>query len=958
MPLSPGARLGPYEIQSAIGAGGMGRVYKARDTHLKRDVALKVLTDELTADPERLARFRREAEILAALNHPHIAQIFGVVDADPAGGSVPGAAGALVLELVDGPTLADRIRRGSVPLNEALPLAAQLADALEYAHERGIVHRDLKPTNIKLTPDGSVKLLDFGLAKALGAPGFEDDEARGDLANSPTVTAPARTRAGVILGTAAYMSPEQARGAALDKRADIWAFGVVLFEMLSAQQCFTGETVTDVLAAVVRTEPDWTLLPDTVPPRLQELLRRCLAKDRKQRLHDIGDARLEIEAAGGFTERTEAGSGAAIPPAAAPAPRHWPRHRALSLAAVALVAGVAFGAGAIWRLRPPPAARAGEAIRLDMPVAPAEELNSGTYNAGFALSNPGGTRTALAWTPDGRTLVFVGRRSGVQHLYLREMDEDGARLLTGTQGAQCPVVSADGLAVAFWSDGAIRKVTLSTGLVEPLVRDIQFPPAGLSWSEAGLLVGPWDFSTLRQASRGSGPIWLLTGEGRFKPVTTLQQGELEHILPHWLPGNGAFLYTARKRRWTWSDDPVFAHALVTGQRKLLVTNAVDPRYVDGRLLFLREKRLYAVAFDAPSLEVRGEPVLMLGDVAQGLANVTSLDTRGAGQFGVSPAGDLAYLDDPGKPWPDSSALVKVDRTGRVTPLPTPPKFFGNAVRIEPRTQSRIANVVHELNERAIWVFDLADGGRFVAKLGVGSEVGANRVWTPDGKRLTFNWLNPRGVWEIVWQPADGSGAPETLAEDGSPGAWTPGGELLGLNGEDIWVLAASGRKAAQRPIVQTPGVIERWPAVSRDGRWLAYGSNELKRFNVYIQPYPGPGRRQTISVDGGECPAWNPAGDELFFLSLPDRAGERRLMAVAVPSGADARPGTPRPLFSFKDSELHFYSDPGTGYDVAPDGRSFYTTQVVAKQRPPLVTSVHIVRNWLEELRAKVPVRN
>jgi serine/threonine-protein kinase len=475
----------------------------------------------------------------------------------------------------------------------------------------------------------------------------------------------------------------------------------------------------------------------------------------------------------------------------------------------------------------------------------------------------------------------------------------------------------------------------------------------MSWSGAGLLIGPWDASALLQV-RGFAGVSLFTPGGRLQPLSILQKGELGHTLPRWLPGNAAFLYTARKRVWTWSDDQVFAWVVATGERKPLLSNAVDARYVPGYLVFLRERKLYAVPFDASRLEVRGEAVPIVDNLAQALANTGADDVSGAGQFSVTDAGSLAYLEDRQPLWPDNIQLVSVDRAGNVTPLPTPPESYAANVRVEPRTGGRVANVVNELADRQIHVFDLLDGGRFVTELGDGREVGMNRVWTRDGKRITFEWLNSSAVWEIAWQAADGSAKPEKLAEAGTPAAWTPGGELVGLKDGDIWVLWDPAGKAGRRAIVQTPGEKESWPAVSRDGRWLAYGSNDRKGYNVYVQPYPGLGRRQTVSVGGGECPVWNPAADELFFLTPPDAAGERWMMAVAMPSGADDRPGTPRRLFKFSEADLRFYSDPLAGYDVAPDGRSFFTTRALPIPPPQPVTSIHVILNWFEELKAKL----
>ncbi|MBP1597891.1 MAG: serine/threonine protein kinase [Acidobacteria bacterium] len=927
-----GKTISHYQVLEKLGQGGMGEVYRADDTNLSRQVAIKVLPDEFAHDAERLTRFEREAKLLASLNHPNIASIYGLEKAD--------GKPFLVLELVEGQTLAERLKKGRIPLDETLDICRQIAEGLEAAHEKGIIHRDLKPANVKVTPEGKVKVLDFGLAKA-----FQGETSAPDVSKSPTLTE-AMTHAGVILGTAAYMSPEQAKGKPVDKRIDIWAFGCILYECLTGKRVFEGANITETLASTLKEEPDWGALPAETPEPARQLLYRCLAKDPSQRLRDIADARFDIEASLASPAGLE-GSTATAPTSAA-AKGFWPRRRALALASVTLLVVIAASAAMVWHLRPgQPNTRTG-IVRLDMPLDPAEEINAGGAGTTFGVANPGGSRTALVWMPDGRALVFVGRRGGVQQLYIRALNQNEARLLPGTEGAQVPTVSEDGQSVAFWAEGMIRKVTLSSGLGEPLLRNVRFPPFGMAWSAAGLLIGTWD-------AVGSGGISLFTQRG-LKPVTIPQQGELGHVLPQWLPGNTAFLYTAKKRAWTWSDDSVFACMTATGERKLLLPNAVDARYVPGYLVFLREKKLYAVAFDVSRLETRGQPVLILDNVAQALANVSAADSTGAGHFSIAGTGSLAYLEDRQKPWPDNMRLVRVDRSGKVTPLATPAQSYATAVRVEPGTQGRIANVVNELGERSVWVFDLLNHGRFIAKLGVGGEVGSNRVWSLDGKRLAFNWRNPRGVSEIVWQVADGSDQPEKLADEGIPGVWTPGGELLGLKDQDddIWVLADRGGKAVRRPILQTPGVLEQWPTVSHDGRWLAYGSNELGRFDIYVQPYPGISRRQTVSVDGGECPLWNPSSEELFFLTLPDKAGERHMMAVAMAADG-GRPGTPQPLFPFKDTDLRFWSEPTVGYDAAPDGRSFYTTQVIPTPPRPPVTHIHLILNFVEDVKAKVP---
>jgi hypothetical protein len=428
-----------------------------------------------------------------------------------------------------------------------------------------------------------------------------------------------------------------------------------------------------------------------------------------------------------------------------------------------------------------------------------------------------------------------------------------------------------------------------------------------------------------------------------KPVTIAQQDQTSHILPHWLPGGRAFLYTARRRASSWSDDQVFAHDVATSARRRLLSDAVDARYVGGYLVFLRRGLLMAVAFDADRLQVAGEPFGLVNHVAQGLTAMT-----GAGQYSIAPTGSLAYLEGQQAGWPDAR-IVTVNRRGDVVPLATPVKSYGMNVRLDPHAR-RIANSVYTLTGREIWVYDLEHGG-IVARLGLGGEVSANRSWTPDGKRLTFGWVKPDGLREIVWQAVDGSARPEKLAEVGEPGGWTPDGKsLLGVRDHDIWLLAGAG---GARPIVQSAS--DEWgPALSPDARWLAYASDTSGRPEVFVQSFPGPGERQMVSTDGGNNPLWHPRGGELFFLRPPDGAGRSQMM-VASQDPQSGRLGSPRPLFPFLGSDLRFYSTPFPGYDVAQDGQRFFVTQTVPSPPVRPVTQVNIVLNWFEELKAKAP---
>jgi serine/threonine-protein kinase len=544
--------------------------------------------------------------------------------------------------------------------------------------------------------------------------------------------------------------------------------------------------------------------------------------------------------------------------------------------------------------------------------------------------------------------VFVGQREGVQQLYVRDLTTKDARALDGTEGAQVPTLSPDGEWVAFWADTEIRKVRLSGGPVAVVGGDLQLPPVGMSWRRDGRLF----------LGNCCGSILQLSPEGALEPVTTLLENEISHGLPHLLPRGDALLFTARKRIWSWGDDEVVAHRLATGERKFLLRDAADARYVrSGHLVFLRRGVLFAVAFDAMRLEVGGEPVPLLDDVAQALVGGEAYAITGAGQLDVAPDGTLAYLEGGVAPHLETSP-VSIDRQGRVSVVPAPPRPYTAAVRISPDGQ-RLALGAFGLTEMSLWIHDIARGT--LSRLTSDVEAGLP-TWSPDGERVVFMGVND-GVWELMWQRTEGTEPPETLAQAKlAPPSWTPDGERFavvrwtGRANADISVGTLEGSKATLRPLLQTP-FAEMWPEVSPDGRWLAYVSNESGRNEVYVQPFPGPGPRTQVSVNGGISPAWNPAGGELFFVTPPDpdRPETRHMMVVPVHTHPTFRVGAPRPLFRISPTDSSFWGIPARCYGVSADGQRFFAIREGKVPPPPSVTQIHLVQNWLEEVKARVP---
>jgi serine/threonine-protein kinase len=897
MPLAAGTNLGPYEIRSLLGVGGMGEVYLAQDSRLGRSVAIKILPDTFSRDAQRMARFYREAKVLASLNHPNIGSLYGLEESN--------GERALIMELVDGPTLSDRIEQGAIPTDEALHIAKQVAEALEYAHERGIIHRDLKPSNVKITPNGAAKLLDFGLAKAM-----EDDFSVAEISTSPTLSH-AATQAGILLGTAAYMSPEQARGKKVDRRADVWSFGAVLYEMLTGKAVFTGETISDTLAAVIRAEPDWSSLPASVPPRLRALLRRCLQKDSKQRLQAIGEARIAIEAAiAGTPEEASAWDGATI--AARP---FWRGVLPWAIAAIATMFALGFGV-TYWRTsqtKPQPVMQF--SLPLPEPLAGAFEPNPGS---------------PFAFSPDGSQIVFVASLAGkAPQLYLRPLDLPTGAPLAGTENATQPFFSPDGQWVGFFALGKMRKIPVHGG---PVVLLSDAPvPHGASWAGDDTIVYAPNFGSglLRISSAGGTPQTLTTPDAK--------QQEISHRWPQVLPGGKDVLFTIQLGSAANYDDArIVLLSLQTGKWRTLVQGGTYARYVSsGHIVYAHAGSLVAVPFDLSRLEVTGSPV----PVQEGV--VTSALTSGGAEYDVAGSGLLAYV--PGSAKPPERSLVWVDRTGAAKTLPAPSKAYSGP-RLSPDGRL-LAVQVSENSVPDVWIYEFVRNT--LTRLTFGPGNSGNPHWTPDGRRVVYSTLTTSRSFRS--KLADGSGTEEVLVKEfADPGvipySVSPDGKTL-LFG----TYNSAGRQAIQALSLDGSGSIQSFlqstfnqsiPQFSPDGHWVAYMSDESGRREIYVQPFPGQGGKWMISTEGGEYPRWIHSG-EIFFFS-----GDR-LMSVNVETQPAFKSGTPRALFQSVG-----YLGAGN-YDVAPDGQHFLMIN-----REEALTSpreLKAILNWSEELKRRAP---
>ena len=891
MPLTSGTRLGSYAITAQIGVGGMGEVYRATDTNLKRQVAIKVLPDAVATDSERLARFQREAEVLASLNHPNIAAIYGLE-------KTPDFT-ALVMELVEGDDLSQRITRGAIPIDEALPIARQIADALEAAHEQGIIHRDLKPANIKVRADGTVKVLDFGLAKAMEPAGTTSSS----VSMSPTITTPAMTQAGMILGTAAYMSPEQAKGRTVDRRADVWAFGAVLFEMRSGHRVFAGEDISDTLANVLKTEPEWSRLPAAVSPRVRLALRACLQKDPKQRLADVQDVRLALE--GAFET--------AAPRTAAPAP---PWRRVALVGAAALVMGVALASVVAWS-----AMRA-----LPAPVVRTEITTAGAV----ALSLQGVDRD-LAVTPDGSRIVY----RGVNQLLVRQLDQLTPTALTGLGAPRGVFISPDGQWVGFFDGQTALKKAAITGGPPVTVVTVDGAPRGATWAPDGTIVFATGSATgLQRVSASGGDATVLTTPNR-------QGGEADHLWPEFLPGGQAVLFTITPSGGLLDNAQVAVLDLRTNMQTILVRGGHHAHYVpSGHLVYAAGGTLRAVAFDLARLAVVGTPAPVLEDVR----------TTGNGGVDAVVAGNGTLVYVQSDLASTQRSLVWVDRMGREEPISAPTRAYVNA-QLSP-DGTKVALDIRD-QEQDVWIWDLAR--ETLQRLSFDTGLNRGPVWSRDGQRVAFTRALDTAE-EVYWQAADGSGVAEALTEKSTvpmmPSDFSPDGTMLLYKPTaapvDIWMVPVAGPRTAGVALLNGPAN-ESNPTVSPDGRWLAYQSDESGQNEIYVRPFPNvnTGRWQ-ISTRGGTRAQWSPDGRELFFYVGAGARGT--LMAVPVESGSAFRAGVPRMLFQGN------YPAPNIGgrlYDVSRDGQRFL--MIKGEDAESVPRHLTVVQNWLEELKRLVP---
>jgi len=881
--LAPGTRLGAYDVIALIGAGGMGEVYRAKDSKLHRDVALKVLPDLWANDSDRLARFQREARVLASLNHSQIAAIYGVEEVE--------GVHALILELVEGPTLADRIAQGPIPLDEALPIARQIAEALEAAHELGIVHRDLKPANIKLRQDGTVKVLDFGLAKALGG-----DSSTAHVSMSPTITSPAMmTGAGVILGTAGYMAPEQAKGKPADARSDIWAFGVILYEMLTGQSGFGGETMVEILSGVLKSDPDWAALPATTPPQVRSLIRRCLQKDRARRLRDIADARFQLE---------EALNESPGPTRAGPTPAsaRSSRERPLWMAAMFVVAIAASSITALYLRRVP----------IEAPETRFQIVTPPTEAGGL---------TQLAISPDGRQVVFSATTGGKTQIWLRPFDSETAQPIAGTEGGRYPFWSPDSRSIGFFAEQKLKRIGIAGGTAQTL--------ADGGSDNTSTYGGTWNADgTILFAPSNLAPIYRIPATGgKAVEATRLDAPrQLAHRFPQFFPDGRHFLFYATGAAGVQGVYVGSLDSLDT--QRLFDADTAAVFAPPDHVLFVRQETLFAQRLNLEGLQLVGDPFPVTERVVVNPNNFASV------ALSASAAGPLAYRTA----IPEPRQLIWVDRSGRqLGTVGDPDTAEPGNIRLSPDGRT-VA-----LNRRVggntdVWLIDTARG--VPRRFTFDAAVDQGAIWSSDGSRIAFHSSRKAGgLYDLYQKPVAGAGAEEILfesSENKNIHDWSVDGRFVLFANQspktarDLWALPLGGDR---KPfvVVQT-GFEENVARFSPDGRWVTYQSNESGRNEVYIQPFPGAGRNWQFSTKGGINAQWRGDGQEIFYLAPDNRLMASRVTFAA--NGTIVEAGTPVALFTMR---------PGSQYAAAPDGQRFLINMPLEDAATPPIT---VVMNW------------
>ena len=889
MSLTSGTRLGPYEVLTPLGAGGMGEVYRARDTRLDRIVAIKILPSHLSDNSTLRQRFEQEAKAISRLNHPHICILHDVGHQD--------GTDFLVMEYLEGETLAKLVEKGPLPLAQVLKYGVEIADALDKAHRQGIVHRDLKPGNIMLTKSGA-KLLDFGLAKT-AVP----------LTTGATLTAAATrttpvTQQGMIVGTFQYMSPEQIEGKDLDGRSDIFSFGAVLYEMVTGQRAFQGKSQLSVASAILEKEPvPISTIQPLTPPALAHAIRCCLAKDPEDRWQTARDLLLELKWI------AEDGSQAAFAPFGA-VKSIGPRWRgALSWGVVSLLLAAVTGF-AIWNLKPSPPRPVSRSV---ITLPPGQKL--------AGLDQP-----AVALSPDGTQLAYVATQGGTQQLYVRAMDSLDATPIPGTEGAVNPFFSPDGQWLGFFAGKKLKKVSVSGGVA--LTLGEASGPRGASWDSQGMIAfAPTGVSLLQKVPDAG---------GTPQPLSRFEKGEASHRWPEFLPDGKALLFDAMTSTFNWTKAQLVVESVGTGERQNLIQGGWQPRYASsGHLIYAQRGGLMAAPFDLQRLALTGTAV----PVVEGVRQST---TTGAVQYSFSATGSLAYV--PGAVQSAQLKLVWVTRNGTEQPVAAPARGYVFP-RLSPDGRRIAVGIIDQ--ETQVWLYDLSR--ETLTRFTFEGNVNLSALWTPDGRRITFQ-SDKEGPQNVYWQRADGSGGLERLTTSdytSVPSSCSPDGQLLAFvqidpaTGFDIWVLRLTDRKA--QPFLRTP-YNETSPRFSPDGRWLAYISNESGRHEVYVQPYPGPGGKWQISTEGGTEPAWNPSGRELFY-----RSGDR-MMAVNVSTRPSFTVGKPHVLFSgpYEPTPATF-----SNYDVSPDGQRFLMLKPSETEQAP--AQINVVLNWFEELKRRVP---